>query len=97
MSIKKLAKVFKALGNERRILILNYLLEKRELNVNQISQLIRLSFKSVSKHLSILENANLVKSKQLGLNKLYSLDYENLEKFIILLKNFLKKTKRKIK
>lgn len=56
--------------------MLKYLLERKELTVGQISELIRFSFKSVSKHLSILENANLVKSRQIGLNKLYSINQE---------------------
>jgi DNA-binding transcriptional ArsR family regulator len=82
MKIKELAKIFKALGNERRVLILKHLLTKRELTVSQISELIRLSFKSVSKHLLILENANLVKSRQIGLNKLYSLNREGTREII---------------
>lgn len=76
MNIKNSSKIFKALGNERRLLMLKYLLERKELTVGQISELIRFSFKSVSKHLSILENANLVKSRQIGLNKLYSINQE---------------------
>lgn len=82
MKINKLSKIFKALGNERRLYILKHLLAKRELTVSQISELINLSFKSVSKHLLILENANLVKSKQIGLNKLYSINREGTKDII---------------
>ena len=60
MSNKELIKIFKALGNERRFLILKYLSQRKELNVSQISELIKLSFKSVSRHLSVLINADLV-------------------------------------
>jgi len=74
MDTKNSTKIFKALGNERRLLILKHLLERKELTVGQISELISLSFKSVSKHLSILENVNLVKSRQIGLNRLYSIN-----------------------
>lgn len=86
----KLVKVFKALGNERRLLILKHLLQKRELTVGQISELIKLSFKSVSKHLLILENANLVKSRKISLNKLYSIDRKNQSTIIQIIKDSLR-------
>ena len=86
----KLAKVFKALGNERRLLILKHLLKKGELTVSQISELIKLSFKSVSKHLAILENTNLVKSRKIGLNKLYSIDRKNQSEIIQIIKDSLR-------
>ncbi|OGZ64589.1 MAG: hypothetical protein A3A98_03475 [Candidatus Staskawiczbacteria bacterium RIFCSPLOWO2_01_FULL_40_39] len=75
MSIEreKLVKIFKALGNERRFLIIKHLSGKKELTVNQISELIHLSFKSVSKHLLILKNAGLVDYKASNLNKIYFL------------------------
>lgn len=74
MSNKELVKIFKALGNERRFLILKYLFSKNELTVGKISELIDLSFKSSSRHLSVLMNADLVKVKQVNINRFYSIN-----------------------
>ncbi len=74
MQNNKLIKIFKALGNERRFLILKHLFSKKELTVGQISELINLSFKSVSRHLSVLVNADLIKAKQVNINRFYSID-----------------------
>jgi ArsR family transcriptional regulator len=74
MDNKRLVKIFKAIGNERRFLILKYLLSRKELTVGQISELIKLSFKSVSRHLSVLSNADLVKVRQENLNRFYSIN-----------------------
>ena len=86
MTQKELVKIFKAMGNERRFLILKHLTSKKELTVSQIAELIQLSFKSVSRHLLVLSNANLVQARQVNLNRLYSLNM-NIAKRII---NFLR-------
>jgi len=79
---KQLVKIFKALGNERRFLILKHLLSKRELTVGQIAELIDLSFKSVSRHLSVLINADLVQVRQLNTNRFYSVNPGGASEFI---------------
>ena len=71
MTNKELVKIFKAMGNERRFLILKHLSQRKELSVGQIAELIHLSFKSVSRHLSVLYGAELVDSRQSGLNRFY--------------------------
>ena len=87
MSNKSVAKIFKAIGNERRLLILKNLFTKKELTVGEISKLIELSFKSTSRHLTVLSDANLVAVKQINLNRYYSLDSKNIKEFIPFLKN----------
>ena len=87
MSNKSVAKIFKAIGNERRLLILKNLFTKKELTVGEISKLIELSFKSTSRHLTVLSDANLVAVKQINLNRYYSLDFKNIKEFIPFLKN----------
>ena len=74
-------KIFKALGNERRFLIISHILDKKELTVSQISELISLSFKSTSRHLLVLKNANLVVSRQTDLNNFYSINGEYMKEF----------------
>ena len=83
MKNKELSKVFKALGNERRLLILTILSKNKELTVGQISEFIHLSFKATSKHLLILSNARLVGTRQVSLNRLYSLNNSNLIKQLL--------------
>lgn len=87
MDKRELVKIFKAMGNERRFLMLRHLFTKKELTVSQISELIHLSFKSVSRHLLILKNANLVKSRQVSINNIYSLNDRYVGEFIKFLKN----------
>jgi len=74
MGNKELVKIFKALGNERRFLILKHLFNKKELTVGQISEFINLSFKSTSRHLSVLANVDLIKVRQVNINRFYSIN-----------------------
>lgn len=86
MSVKKLTKTFKALANERRLRILRYLMKEREASVGEISKEINLSFKSTSRHLLILENADLVNHRQEALYIFYFINPEAPKKFLNLLK-----------
>ncbi len=75
-----MVKVLKAIANERRFSILQNLFKAKELSVGQISELIELSFKSTSGHLTVLTNADLVESRQVSLNKFYSIKYSSFPK-----------------
>ena len=87
MNNKELVKIFKAVGNERRLLILKHIFSKKELTVGQISQLIDLSFKSVSRHMSVLSNVNLVDARKVNLSKFYFIDTKSSKEFIKFLKS----------
>lgn len=87
MSDKEIVKILKALGNERRFLIIKYLFARKELTVGQISALIKLSFKSTSRHLAVLSNADLVQVKQSNLNRFYSINSTLPKKFMELIKS----------
>jgi len=76
-----LTKSFKAVANERRVRILRMLLDKREMNVSQISQGINLSFKSTSRHLLRLEDVGLIKRRQDNLWVYYSINREGLNRY----------------
>ena len=71
--MKELEKVFKALGNRRRLIILKYLKEKKEAPVGEIAHEIRLSFKATSKHLGILAAADIVDKEQRSAQVFYRL------------------------
>lgn len=80
MNNENLVKIFKAVSNERRFLILKHLFRAKELSVGQISELIHLSLKSTSRHLSVLYNARLVSVRQVNLNRFYSVSSSNFPK-----------------
>lgn len=74
--IKKVNKIFKSLGNERRLKILSLLLSEGPMSVSDVSEKINLSLKSTSKHLIILDRAGFVESRQVGLSRIYDIDDE---------------------
>lgn len=69
----ELEKILKALANRRRLLILKLIKSKKRATVSQISESIKLSFKSTSKHLAILYSAGFLEKEQISLNIYYSI------------------------
>lgn len=67
-------KVFKAVANEKRVRILRLLLKHKELTVEDIAEILKISYKTVSAHLQKLANVNLVKRYQKGLFVFYSIN-----------------------
>jgi len=65
MNTKKLTRVLKALANERRLKII-CLLKKEEITVSELSEELKVSIKSVSKHLQKLEREGVVKRKHVN-------------------------------
>ena len=61
----------KALANRRRLAILGMLRKRKEANVTDIAEAIKLSFTSTSKHLIMLERAGFVEKEQRSLNMFY--------------------------
>ena len=71
--MKEFEKKLKALANFRRLEILKFLRGKKEANVTEIAEKIKLSFKSTSRHLRILLNADIVLKEQRALEVYYYL------------------------
>ena len=67
----ELERGLKILANRRRLAILNLLRKKKEASVTDVSEYIRLSFTSTSKHLTMLERAGFVEKEQRSLNVFY--------------------------
>lgn len=61
----------KALANRRRLAILNVLRKRKEANVTQLSDAIKLSFTSTSKHLTMLERLGFIEKRQKSLHVYY--------------------------
>ena len=67
-------KVFKALADVSRRRILDHLRDKKGLTLNELCENHEMSRQAVSKHLLILEKANLVVTRKEGRNKLHFLN-----------------------
>ena len=73
MKERELERMFKALGNRRRLLILSFSKKQKRANVGEISEAIKLSFKSTSRHLGVLASAGILDKEQNSLYVNYSL------------------------
>ncbi|MEK7080733.1 MAG: metalloregulator ArsR/SmtB family transcription factor [Patescibacteria group bacterium] len=87
MNNKELVKVLKAIGNERRLDILRRITKSRQMSVGTLSEKIGLSFRSVSKHLSVLSGAGLVEAKQISLSRYYYISSDFPKQFREFIKN----------
>lgn len=73
ISEKDFERIMKALANRRRLAILRFLKMKKETNVGDIAEEIKLSFKATSKHLVVLYGAGIVDREQRSLQMFYRL------------------------
>ena len=73
MKVAALESQLKALANRRRLLILELLRKRKETNVGDIADAIKLSLTSTSKHLLILERAGFCEKEQKSLQVFYRL------------------------
>jgi ArsR family transcriptional regulator len=73
MKINQTEKILKALANRRRIKIVKYLAENKKACVTELAGHLGLSFKSTSKHIAVLKNADLIEAEQVSLNNYYQL------------------------
>ncbi len=73
--MKKIIKLLKAIANQRRLEILRYIHnhKKKEATVGEIAEVIKLSFKSTSRHLAVLRDADILDRDQRGLEAYYKL------------------------
>jgi DNA-binding transcriptional ArsR family regulator len=72
-----LDRIFEALASRPRREILAYL-SKNELTTTELAERFEMSTPAVSRHLSVLETAGLVRSERQGQRVLYSLVPDNL-------------------
>jgi len=89
--IKKLEKIFKALGDKNRLRIIN-MLSVKNMCVCEITYVLGLSQSTVSGHLRVLADSNLIDSRKDGLWVEYS-----LSKNSFIMSNILIHIKRNMK
>ena len=74
-NLHKLERILKALANERRLSMVQFVRDSRagEVSVGDIAEHIKLSFKSTSRHLALLEKADIFERRQESLYVYYRL------------------------
>jgi DNA-binding transcriptional ArsR family regulator len=86
MNVKQ-AELFKVLGVDSRIRIIEFLKKQGPKSVNEISAAIGITPSAVSQHLKVLKYAGLVSNERKGYWIPYQVDYASLEKCGELLSN----------
>ncbi len=76
----KQAELFKVLGVESRIRIIDLLKQKGPLGANEMSEILGITPSAVSQHLKILKHAGLVRNERKGFWIPYEIDPTALEK-----------------
>ena len=79
--------LLKALANERRLFILCYLLNEREMCVGEMNKKLGLSQSALSQHLAWLRKDNLVTTRKEAQTVFYSLKSDEVREMIHLLNN----------
>lgn len=81
MAIENGARLFRALGNLKRLEILFFLLGK-ELNVGELEKLVGISQSALSQHLAILRAENIVKTRREAQTIYYSIRNDKVIKLL---------------
>ena len=87
MFMRDLEKIYKAVANRRRLSVIKLLKSKKEASVGDISEHLKLSFRSTSRHLAILKSVDIIDRNQKGLLVFYHLnpDYHPAIKHLLTL------------
>ncbi len=83
-------KIMKSLANKYRLKIVDSLGKKSQMCVSDLEEALDLNQSSVSKHLNILKEAGVVKSKREGLKVYYSLRTPCIINFFACMDNVIK-------
>lgn len=79
---KQAVKVFKALADPTRYIIIKLLVKKGEMGCMDFDQAFPYSKSAMSHHYRILENANLISSRKDGQHVQFSINRETLDRFL---------------
>ena len=72
ISYEKQAEIFKALGHPTRLMLAHKLREK-ELCVCELNEFVNIDQSTLSRHLKVLKDAGVVRSKKVSMQVFYSL------------------------
>lgn len=79
---ERVADLFKVLGDPTRVLILQALVQSGELCVHQLAEVVGMSQSSVSHHLRLLRNFDLIRARRSGREVYYRPDDDHVEQLI---------------
>jgi ArsR family transcriptional regulator len=79
---QNLVQLFKLLSDETRLQILNYLMQKDELNVRTLCKLLKQSQPAVSHHLALLKDAGVIECRRDGKHNFYHLVPKRCQEFL---------------
>ncbi|MDD5021970.1 MAG: metalloregulator ArsR/SmtB family transcription factor [Endomicrobiaceae bacterium] len=82
MKIYDLAEIFKALSHPIRLKIVCNLLKKDSCNVNKIADGLNIPQPTVSQHLSILKNADVITGYRKGTQICYKVENKEVKKIL---------------
>src|SRR5687768_9166786 len=77
-----LVQLFKLLSDETRLRILNYLMQKDELNVRTLCKLLRQSQPAVSHHLALLRGAGIIECRRDGKHNFYHIVPKRCQEYL---------------
>jgi ArsR family transcriptional regulator len=83
--VTDLVQLFKLLADETRIRILNYLMQRDELNVRTLCKLLGQSQPAVSHHLALLRVAGLIECRREGKHNFYRIVPKRAKQYLDLL------------
>ncbi|MSR87754.1 MAG: ArsR family transcriptional regulator [Candidatus Zambryskibacteria bacterium] len=87
MKEKELERILKALANKRRLAVISFLKKRKESNVGNIAEAIKLSVKSTSRHLAVLAGADILEREQRSSEVFYKVNASIPELFQLLIKS----------
>lgn len=76
--IQQKAKLFAVLGDSTRLAIVTSLVDGEQRSIKELTEGFQLSRQAVTKHLRMLEDADIVRSERSGRESLFSLKVESL-------------------
>ena len=79
---RDLVQLFKLLSDETRLKILNYLMQKDELNVRTLCKLLRQSQPAVSHHLALLRVAGIIECRRDGKHNFYHIVPKRCQEYL---------------
>lgn len=85
-----IADFLKVLGHPTRLDIINYLLRGKK-SVNEITDAMGQSQSTISQHLKILTNADILEYEKDGIKNMYHVKYDDIYKLLLHIKNFITK------
>src|SRR5690554_5145404 len=72
--LQEYAAVFSALGDETRLALVSELAHGKALSITQLTAKSKLTRQAITKHLQVLENVGLTRSRRSGRENLFELD-----------------------